>query len=68
LIRQPLKKNYKGIDSFIIYICTQGKAEIRTGSGNVAVSKGESILVPAEIPSLEIIPNGSAELLEVYIE
>ena len=61
-----VEKNYKDIDSFILYICTKGSFKIQVGTNLYPVTKGETILVPAKIKELKLIPNESAELLEVY--
>ena len=53
-------------DSFVIYICAEGRAVLTTDSGAVPVGEGESVLVPAEIPEVRL--DGKGRLLEVYIE
>ena len=53
-------------DSFIIYICVAGDAEITAGHTKVALSTGETVLLPAELRSYQITSN-SARLLEVYV-
>lgn len=58
------KKNT--FDSFIIYICTEGEALIKTISSEVTLNKGETILMPACIKDFKI-SSDNAELLEVYV-
>ena len=53
-------------DSFIIYICVDGEAEIQTDNFSEKIIKGESILVPASINSFQITSK-NATLLEVYV-
>ncbi|MFX0557575.1 type I phosphomannose isomerase catalytic subunit [Maribacter sp. CXY002] len=53
-------------DSFTIYMCVGGDANILTESGEVALRKGETVLVPAISKKIEIKTNG-AKLLEVTI-
>ncbi|MBA6152954.1 type I phosphomannose isomerase catalytic subunit [Gelidibacter maritimus] len=53
-------------DSFIIYICVEGEAEIKTESHSETIKKGETILLPAAISAYQIISN-DATLLEVYV-
>lgn len=62
-----MTRNYKGLDSFIIYICTSGSCEIKTKNSNTSLSMGECILLPACFTDVEILPNGETELLETYI-
>ena len=60
--------NYSNLDSFVIYICLDGEFEISCkGKEKTSVKKGESILIPAELKELTLIPVGKAECLEVYI-
>jgi mannose-6-phosphate isomerase len=53
-------------DSFIIYICVDGEAEIKTNNFSEKIVKGETILVPASINSFQITSK-NATLLEVYV-
>ncbi|MEZ4793203.1 MAG: type I phosphomannose isomerase catalytic subunit [Gelidibacter sp.] len=53
-------------DSFIIYMCVDGDAEIKTASHSENIKKGETILLPAAISSYQIASK-NATLLEVYV-
>lgn len=53
-------------DSFIIYICVDGEAEIKTENVTEGIKKGETLLVPAAIKSFQIVAK-NATLLEVYV-
>lgn len=53
-------------DSFVIYICVEGEAQIKTETYSEVIKKGETLLVPAAISSYQIIAN-DATLLEVYV-
>jgi mannose-6-phosphate isomerase len=56
-------------DSFVILICIDGKVKISSQSfESIEIEPGELVLVPAEINLFSLMPNGSATLLEVYIE
>lgn len=59
-------RNYESLDSFVAYICTAGKLELHTASGNEKIAALESILLPAEID--EAVISGEGTLLEVYIK
>ncbi len=66
---KPLEKDYFKIDSFVIYITLEGNFEIETEEGTEKVGKGETVLIPAGIDSLKLIPKSSkVKLLEVYIQ
>jgi len=64
-LSKPIDKinNY---DSFIIYICVEGEAQIKTNSYNEFIKKGETVLLPACIKNYSIVSN-SSKLLEVYV-
>lgn len=53
-------------DSFVIYICVEGEAQIKTETYSEVIKKGETLLVPAAISSYQISAN-DATLLEVYV-
>ncbi|WP_027124481.1 type I phosphomannose isomerase catalytic subunit [Gelidibacter mesophilus] len=53
-------------DSFMIYICVEGKAQIKTENHSITINKGETILLPAAISTYQIIAK-DATLLEVYV-
>ncbi len=53
-------------DSFIIYMCVDGKAEIKTSNHVETIRKGETILLPAAITTFQIASK-NATLLEVYV-
>jgi mannose-6-phosphate isomerase len=66
---KPVEKDFILIDSFILYICTEGKAVVKYDkSPGVTIEKGETLLVPAILKIIEIIPEGQCTLLEVYIK
>ena len=62
-------RNYVGLDSFITYMCLEGCFTVNYNNTEVAVNKGETILIPAYIDELELIPDSKeTTLLEVYVE
>ncbi len=64
---RPVEKDYNLIDSFVIYLCMEGAAGITYGKGEVElIKKGETVLIPAELKKLAIIPTEPTTLLEVY--
>jgi len=66
----PLTKNtvkdYSIMDSFVIYICTEGQLKLRVQNSEYSLSKGETILIPAIINSIELMPEIESKLLEVF--
>ncbi|MBN2481817.1 MAG: class I mannose-6-phosphate isomerase [Bacteroidales bacterium] len=66
---KPLQKDYYELDSFVIYICLDGKFDIIYYDGEKeSLKKGETMLIPAVIPEVILVPDGRSGLLEVYIE
>lgn len=66
---RPVEKDLNLIDSFVIYMCMGGAVGIAYGKGEVEViKKGETILIPAELKNLALIPTEASTLLEVYIK
>lgn len=64
-----ISRDFKNIDSFVIYICMGGHCTLKDSSGNsIFIAQGETVLVPAETESLIIIPSESSKLLETYIK
>jgi len=62
----PVVKDYSEIDSFVIYLCTEGSAEIAFESGKESISRGEVLLIPAILDKILLFPRPSCKLLEVY--
>jgi mannose-6-phosphate isomerase len=65
---KPLDIDYFELDSFVIYLCTEGTFTIEYSQGKEIVQKGETVLIPAELHELRLIPEPTAKLLEVYIK
>jgi mannose-6-phosphate isomerase len=65
-ITDTLKKDYSAIDSFVIYICTKGNVEVAVADEKYSITQGETILIPACINKVTLIPNKDSELLEVF--
>ena len=66
---QVVEKNFNLIDSFVIYICTDGEVILEVENLlPTSLRKGETVLVPAAIKQLLIYPLGKSTLLEVYIK
>ncbi|MBO4646462.1 MAG: class I mannose-6-phosphate isomerase [Bacteroidales bacterium] len=63
----PLEKVYAKLDSFIIYICTEGKIHCVYEGEEYAMSQGEVMLVPALATDLLMFPHGPAKVLEIYL-
>lgn len=64
---ETIAKDYSLIDSFIIYMCTEGEFLIRWEGSSEPVIKGETVLLPAMIKEVTLEPAGKSTLLEVFI-
>ena len=62
-----IKKDYNLIDSFIIYICTEGEFLIRWNGNSEPVIKGETVLLPAMIKEVILEPSPEANILEIFV-
>jgi len=66
---QVIEKDWIATDSFVIYMCLDGKLELEYDEEDrELLEKGETILIPAVIDHLRYIPHPSAKVLEVYID
>ncbi|MDT0649024.1 type I phosphomannose isomerase catalytic subunit [Autumnicola edwardsiae] len=65
-IKGKLKKDYSDLDSFVIYMCVSGQAEISVKGNSENIKQGQTILIPANIQKVEI-EGEDCELLEVCI-
>lgn len=62
-----VERDYTSLDSFVIYICTEGRFRIKWDGKSENVSKGETVLVPALITNVILEPEMESEILEIYI-
>lgn len=66
---QVIEKDLIKIDSFVIYMCMDGAAELTYNENEtIQITKGETILVPATVDHIKIAPSPKTKLLEVYTE
>lgn len=63
----PITRDYSENDSFRVLIITEGEAELRSGDQTLKVHQGQTVLLPASEPRIDITPAPSVSLLETYI-
>ncbi len=63
----PVTRNFGTIDSFVVYMCLDGSMTIESYGEKTIVQKGDTILIPASINEIGLIPNSEVTLLEVYV-
>ncbi|MDP4204064.1 MAG: mannose-6-phosphate isomerase [Bacteroidota bacterium] len=66
-LTDKLDRDYYHLDSFVIYLCTEGSVEIKYDGGSETMVKGETVLLPASLSSVTLVPQRSSEILEVYV-
>ncbi len=66
VLSQNYIRNLEEIPSFTVYMCLEGNALIETDDFSEEIKKGETILIPAQLPEIKFNTN-SASFLEVYI-
>jgi mannose-6-phosphate isomerase len=64
---KKVEKVYATIDSFVVYMCLEGSYTIAYEDSTMTVNKGETVLIPAIITEITLIPHAQTTLLEVYI-
>lgn len=67
LIDEPLVRNYGSIDSFVAYMCLEGSFELNANDEKLLVNSGTTILIPAVIQEVQLVPLGKARMLEVMV-
>ena len=60
-----IEKDYSELDSFVIYMCIEGMLEMEFNGLVYNLQKGETILFPASLDTLQIKSN-DAKLLEIF--
>ena len=70
LLELNKKKNfhYAYMETFVVYMCLEGKVEIAGGTSTVQMQKGDTVLIPASMKDFTLTPQGNARLLEVFID
>lgn len=64
---QELERIYEMIDSFVVYICIEGKLKISIqGQTDTTINRGETVLIPAIFDSVTL--SGKGKIIETYID
>ncbi|MDR1006727.1 MAG: class I mannose-6-phosphate isomerase [Bacteroidales bacterium] len=62
-----LRKDYSALDSFVIYFCVGGKAQIQALNTTLTIQAGQTILLPAITKEAIIVPTPQVKILECTI-
>lgn len=66
-LTQSLRKDYSELDSFVIYVCTEGSYKLVAEGQDYSSRMGEAMLIPASLNKVEIHPDGNCKIMEVYM-
>ena len=64
---KPIQKNFEELDSFVVYMAVEGNLVLEWKEGKINIKRGEVILIPNLIEAVNLIPEGEAKLLEIYV-
>ena len=65
-LNRPFPKDYSELDSFVIYLCVEGSAQIDATSGKINLNTGECLLLPATTKHVAILPQPETRILEIF--
>ena len=65
-ISETMDMDYSKIDSFVIYMCVEGKLEVDYNNTSYNLQMGETLVIPAVINQLKLVGT-KAKLLEIYL-
>ena len=61
-------RDFSNLDSFVVYICMEGKASLRDNKGNeLFVQQGQTVLIAADTEVVTISPAPGAKFMETFI-
>lgn len=64
---KPMEMDYSYFDSFIIFTCAEGSAAVTDGRNRTAIRRGETMLIPACMEKLLLIPDPVCKILATYM-
>lgn len=67
ILTKPQEYDLAPIDSFVLLTVLEGHVTCRYGDEYITAVDGETLLIPAEMNELLLVPTGEAKLLETYV-
>lgn len=64
---QEREVDYAFLDSFVLYNCIEGNCIIHYSGGMEVMQAGNLVLLPAELKSVSLTPQGTCKIVETYI-
>lgn len=62
-----LQRDYARYDSFVVYMCLKGEAEIRYEDGTLTLTAGQTCLIPACLPDILLVSKSGCDIVETLI-
>ena len=66
-VDRPKEYDLAPINSFVLLSCVEGHVTLKWDTDYLTLTDGETVLIPAEMNSLYIVPTVNTKLLETYI-
>lgn len=67
-IDQPKEYELGEVDSFVILTCVEGHVTVKWDDDYLTLVDGETLMIPAEVDSLTLVPTVKSKIIETYIE
>ena len=64
---QDVRRSYADRDSFTIYVCTEGEAQLQCDGQSYTMKKGDAYLIPASISEVTLHTTTGFNMLESYV-
>lgn len=65
---EEISCDYSELDSFVIFICVEGSCRLIDNEKNeISLQAGETVLLPATVQEVTIVPEKAVKLLETYV-
>ncbi len=67
-LTEEMTCDYSELDSFVIYVCVEGSCRLTDNEGNMTeMQAGESLLLPASLQEVVVMPLEHVKFLETYV-
>lgn len=66
-LTQAVEEDLSGVDSFVVVMCIEGSGSLSSDGSSVSLSRGKTVLVPAENKKLRLAPEGKAKFICSWI-
>ncbi len=64
---RKIGRDYAPLDSFVVYMCVEGGADVSAEGETVTLKKGDTVLIPASLDEVMLTPQGKTRFLEIYV-